>query len=177
MAVTLLRHAALSKQHQKRYVGHSNVALEDFLFEEEKIQSLKEQEFDEVYSSDLLRCTCTLDKIGFSYKTSKAIREVEFKDEFELKNFEEVSKLASFKQEYLNSYLTWHEYICKESFFDFNKRIKDFLNLLDLKKEILICCHAGALKVMSSYLKQEDYETCKSDFSYLDYERIESKLS
>lgn len=174
MAITLIRHGALEKKYQRRYVGHSNIAIDLNLFDEDKIKDLKNKIFDEVYSSDLKRCTLTLDKIGFSYKSNKALREVEFKEEFELKNFEEVSKLSSFKEEYLNSYLSWHEYICKESFISFEKRIKDFLNSLDLKKEILLCSHAGALKVMSAYLKNEEYEKCKSDFSYLHYERIET---
>lgn len=167
MAITLIRHGALEKKYQRRYVGHSNICLDLNLFDEDKIKDLKKTRFDEVYSSDLLRCTSTLDKIGFSYKKDIRLREVKFKDKFELKSFDEVSKFPCFKQKYLDSNNSWHEYICEESLLFFEKRIKDFVESLDFTKEILICSHAGALKILSSYLKDE------TNFEYLDIKKID----
>ncbi len=172
MAVTLLRHGALEKKLQKRYIGHSDIILDENLFEEEKIEFLKKQSFDEIYSSDLLRCTQTLDKMGFTYKKDIRLREVKFKDKFELKNFDEVSKLPCFKQKYLKSQESWHEYICEESFLDFTKRIVAFINSLDLNKNILICSHGGALKILSQYLKKEECFIKNINFEYLDTEVI-----
>jgi len=94
---------------------------------------------------------------------------VRFKDEIEGLNFDEVSKLASFRQHYLESRRRWHNYICKEDPIDFELRIISFFNALAHDQNILVCSHAGTLQKLMALL---GYST--SDIDYLDCIRIEN---
>ncbi len=169
MALTLLRHAALAKKHQGRYNGWSNLNIDLSLFDEKSIALLKHQTFDIVYSSDLQRCTQTLDEIGITYTTDPRLREVKFKDEIEGLNFQEVEQLKSYDENNLNTRDKWHAYICEESQSTFELRIKSFLSELDTDKEILICSHAGTLQKMMVMLGY-----AKNKIEYLEQIRVDN---
>jgi broad specificity phosphatase PhoE len=108
----------------------------------------------------------TLDLINISYKKDSRIREVKFKDKFETKSFNEIEKMDCFNKKHLDSMMLGHEYICEESFTDFENRIKEFIDELPKDKNILICSHAGALKMLNSLLQDIDYDKNHTQFNY-----------
>lgn len=165
--ITLLRHAPLPVEKQGRFIGHSNFDIDLNLTDVNKYISLKNRAYDEIYSSDLLRCTHTLDLIEIKYLIDSRLREVKFKEEFEGKNFSEVEKLESFNIKYLDNVETWHKFICKESYEDFESRIKSFLSNLPKNKDILICSHGGTIKMIYSLLKNENYNDSTLKVQYI----------
>jgi broad specificity phosphatase PhoE len=170
MALTLVRHAALAKEHQGRYNGWTDLDIDPELFDEGKVELLRRQKFDIVYSSDLVRCQQTLEILGIEeYITDERLREVRFKDEVEGLNFQEVEKLSSFKVKYTDKKKDWHNYICDESNKVFKTRVKSFLDALDPSKEILICSHAGTIQRM---MKTLGYS--KGKVEYLESIRIDN---
>lgn len=173
--ITLLRHAPLPLQYQKRYVGHSDVDIDLSLTDISSLESIKKRDYDLILSSDLKRCTQTLDLLDLSYKKDKRLREVEFKEEFELKNFDEIEKMDIFDKKYLDSFLSWHEFICKESFLDFQNRVKQFLQQLPKNSNVLICSHGGTIKMINAILQNEDY--CATTFSIKYLEKVDINIS
>jgi len=172
MALTLLRHAALGKKHQNRYNGWTNLSINPTLFEAHKVALLQIQKFDIVYSSDLIRCTQTLEMMGITnYRTDKRLREVRFKDKIEGLNFNEIEKLSDYKSSYIETKEAWHTYICAESQIDFEKRIQSFLAELPKDKEILICSHAGTLQKIMLFLGY-----AKHKIAYLEHIRIDNVI-
>jgi broad specificity phosphatase PhoE len=170
MALTLLRHAALAKEHQGRYNGWTDLSIDTMLFDEQKIELLKRQKFDIVYSSDLIRCQETLTMMDITeYLTDERLREVRFKAEIEGLNFQEIEKLPSYKSKYIEKQKIWHKYICDESKKELKTRIKGFLEELDISKEILICSHAATLQRMMKILGHK-----KSKIAYLESIRIDN---
>ena len=168
MAVTLLRHAAVSKELQGSYLGWSDVDIDERLFDGSRISTLKETDFDLIISSDLIRCKQTLEKLKKPFTTDPRLREVKFKATIEGKKFSEIEKLQSYDPLFLESELSWHHYICEEPQVDFHQRIKDFLTTLPKDKEILLCSHAGSIKVMMGILGQE-----VKTLQYLEHRRYE----
>ncbi len=168
MALTLLRHAAVSKKLQGSYLGWSDVSIDERLFEMRKVSALREKDFDIIISSDLLRCRQTLEKLDKTFSTDPRLREVKFKAYIEGKKFSDIEKLQSYDTGYLKSEASWHTYICEEPQALFYKRIQDFLATLPSDKEILLCSHAGSIKVMMELLGKE-VKTLK----YLEYTTYE----
>ena len=172
MALTLLRHAALPQKYQERYIGWADINIDPKLFDHKKIALLKTQKFDFIYSSDLTRCTQTLEKMHIKeYIKDERLREVRFKAEIEGKNFYEIEKLTSYKKKYVKKLKRWHKYVCEEPQEDFEARIKSFLEELPKDKEILICSHAGTLQKMMIFLGYT-----KNKIEYLEHIRIDNVL-
>jgi broad specificity phosphatase PhoE len=150
MAITLLRHAAVPKYYQQRYIGWSDILIDKDNIDYNNAKTIIKTDYDLIYSSDLKRCTDTLLLLGKNnFIASKELREVRFKDEIELKNFSQVQKLPSFKQEYLSDYRSWYRYICHESYNEFKSRIDNFLGSLPKDKKILICTHNGVIEYIT----------------------------
>jgi broad specificity phosphatase PhoE len=172
MAITLLRHAALAQEHQGRYNGWTDLSIDPALFDESKVDLLKHQKFDMVYSSDLIRCQRTLEMMGITeFVTDTRLREVRFKKEIEGLSFKEIEKLPSYKSKYIEKQKTWHKYVCDESKKELKTRIKAFLEELDTSKEILICSHAGTLQRMMKILGHK-----KNKIAYLENIRIDNVI-
>ncbi len=167
--ITLLRHAPLPFKYQKCFIGHSDIQIDLTLTDISKLEIIKHRKYDYVFSSDLKRCRQTLDLINLDYTKDDKLREVNFKEEFEGKNFDEIEKLDSYDDKYLSSMKIWHEYICQESFSSFENRIKCFLNTLPKDKDILICAHAGSIKMIYSILENEDYLNSFFKIEYTDF--------
>lgn len=167
--ITLLRHAALPLEYQKRYIGHSDIEIDLSLTDISKLDEIKNRKYDLIFSSDLKRCTQTLDLFNCDYIIDKRLREIEFKEKFEKLNFSEVEKTKEFKKEYLDSTSVWHEFICKESLEDFEKRVEGFIKELAKDKNILICSHGGAIRMLYSKLLNKNYEKLFLDINYLEY--------
>lgn len=172
MAITFLRHASLPKRYHKRYNGWRDIPIEPQTIPKEAYFFLERLSFDKVYSSNLQRCTQTLERVGIcSYQTDARLREVAFKPWVEGRSFEEISQRISYHPSLLESEKRWHRFICQESLFQFEKRLNDFLATLDPTKEILICSHGGSIKKMLSLL---GYDGISLD--YLEWIRIENGI-
>lgn len=148
MALTLLRHSAPPIIYHKKYLGWSDIEINTNLFNFDKVKDIASQNFDFIYSSNLKRCTQTLDEINLPYTTDSRIKELRFKEKIELKSFDEIEKLPCFKQEYLNNEMSWFNYISDEDYPEFKNRIKSFLDEIDPTKNILICSHKGTLNMI-----------------------------
>ena len=172
MALTLLRHAALPKENEHRYNGWTDLNIDPSLFDAKKVALLSKQKFDLIYSSDLVRCQQTLEMMGIDdYITDERLREVQFREEIEGLNFNEIEKLDSYKTSYIEERETWHDYICAESQEAFEARIKSFLEELPINKEILICSHGGTLQKMMAILGY-----AKNKIAYLENIRIDNVI-
>ena len=172
MALTLLRHAALPKKNEHRYNGWIDINIDPSLFDAKKVALLSKQKFDLIYSSDLARCQQTLEMMGIDdYITDERLREVQFREEIEGLNFNEIEKLDSYKTSYIEEKESWHNYICAESQEAFETRIKSFLEDLPSNKEILICSHGGTLQKMMAILGY-----AKNKITYLESIRIDNVI-
>ncbi len=172
MALTLLRHAPLALKYQYRYNGWSDIDIDISLFDRARVKDLENIDFTRVYSSNLLRCTKTLELIGFDrYIEDIRLKEVRFKSYIEGKSFEEISQLPQYSEDFLKSKESWHNFVCDESLEDFNRRIEEFLKELPRDEEILICSHAGVIKRVVEIFNKE-----VSKIDYLDFIRIDSGL-
>jgi len=164
MDVVLLRHAPPSVQFQKRYFGHTNLLIDPQLFDHTKIEPLKNLQFSAVYSSDLSRCTQTLQTMGIDhFITDSRLREVRFKPDIEGKTFEEIAQLKSYDPDFLSSPEKWHAYVCEESREMMSERLLSFLESATGDGTILICAHGGTISTLSSILLPDN------DFQPLDY--------
>ncbi|RXK14223.1 hypothetical protein CP965_01895 [Halarcobacter mediterraneus] len=166
--ITFLRHAPLPLKNQKCYNGHIDLEIDTLLVDYKKIENLQKQKYDLVYSSDLKRCTQTLDLLNFSYKKDERLREVKFKDEFEGKSFDEISKMPIYDEKYLSSFESWHKFIAKESIKEYKQRVNSFLSELPKDKEILVCSHGGTIKLIHSILTNIEYEKSRYSILYLE---------
>lgn len=166
--ITLLRHAPLALEYQKRFIGHTNIDIDLSLTDISKLDNIKDRKYDYIYSSDLQRCTHTLDLIDFNYIQDERLREIKFKEEFEGKNFSEVEKLNSYSIKHLSSMKNWHKYIAAESLDSFEGRIKSFLDELPNDGDILICSHGGTIKMIHSILENENYHNSLLKVDYID---------
>lgn len=166
--ITLLRHAPLALEYQKRYIGHSDIDIDLSITDISKLDTIKTREYDYIFSSDLKRCTQTLDLLDLNYTKDFRLREIEFKEEFEGKNFSELESLDSFDIKHLSSMKTWHAYIAKESIKDFENRVRSFLKELPKNADILICSHGGTIKMIHSILDNQDYHTNLLKVNYIE---------
>lgn len=153
MELILLRHGALSETYQKRYIGHSDIPIDPALFDAAKIAPLAHRAYTHVYSSDLSRCTQTLERMGIdSFVADPRLREVAFKPPIEGKDFSQLEAMEGFDPHFLTSMERWHEFVCEEPLAAFRERIRNFLDELPQNGEILICTHAGTIREILSLL-------------------------
>ncbi|HQS67057.1 MAG TPA: histidine phosphatase family protein [Sulfuricurvum sp.] len=153
MELTLLRHAPPHQEYYGCYNGHTDIPIDIACFEHAKIQPLLHHQFDRIYSSDLQRCTATLEAMGVTAFIADArLREVRFKPSIEGKTFAQIEGQEDFNSRYLDSKESWHKYICDESFEIFQARIQSFLDELPKDKNILICSHGGTISMVLSLL-------------------------
>ncbi len=172
--ITFLRHAPLALKNQKCYNGHIDLDIDSSLVDFNQIETIQKQKYDLVYSSDLKRCTQTLDLLKLSYIKDERLREVKFKDEFEGKSFAEISKMPIYDEKYLSTFESWHEFIAQESIEKYKQRVNSFLNELPKNRDILVCSHGGTIKLIHSLLTNIKYEESSYSISYL--ESLEFKI-
>ena len=150
MSLTLLRHAAPAMEFHGRYIGHTDIPIDPELFTPITLP----HDYDRVYSSDLTRCTQTLQQLGYrDFEIDARLREVRFKKQFEGKNFAEIEQTAEYDPCFLESQERWHDFVCDESSTAFRGRLASFLDDLPREQNILVCAHAGTIAEMLSLLK------------------------
>lgn len=161
MSLTLLRHAAPPIAFHGRLLGHTDIGIDLALLNAVTLP----MPYDAIYSSDLRRCTQSLETLGYhDFTTDERLREVAFKKQFELKSFAEIEKMEEYDPIFLDSMESWHTFICEESIEHFRRRIEMFLEELPLYKNILVCSHGGTIREILSILKIEP-----KDLGYLEY--------
>ena len=162
MTIYLLRHAPVIEKYEGCYNGWINIDIQKNISPIKELQSIN---FDAIYSSDLLRCTKTLDLLGFrDYQIDQRIRESKFKNHHEGKKFNQIDPPKSA----LKDMKSWYKFLCDESVEEFRNRIKSFLDQLKGDK-ILICSHGGAIRMMISILQQKDfYNLFEKKIDYLE---------
>lgn len=149
MSLTLLRHAPLAKEYHGRHIGHTDTPIDPVLFTPITLPLA----YDLIYSSDLSRCTQTLEQLGYQdFQTDKRLREVRFKTSFEGKRFDEIERMEIYEPSFLESQERWHDFICDESVEEFRGRIASFLDDIPLEQNILVCAHGGTIAEMLSLL-------------------------
>lgn len=154
MELTLLRHAAPPLAYHGCHIGHTDIDIDERLFDYDKVQPVTRQHYDAVYSSDLRRCTATLKRMGIeNFILDARLREVRFKPGIEGKTFAEIEKQGDFDPHFLNSPESWHRYVCDESRESFRSRIRSFLDELPQDSRVLLCTHAGTIAMIFSILK------------------------
>lgn len=152
MPLTLLRHAAPPVEYHGRTIGHTDIPIDPELF----CSVALPYSYDAIYSSDLIRCTQTLEHLGYTdIITDPRLREVRFKEQCEGKKFDEIEKMEQYHPSFLESQERWHTFLCEESHEHFRRRIETFLGELPLHKNILICSHGGTIREILSLLKSE----------------------
>lgn len=170
MELTLLRHASPHEKFHGCYNGHTDIPIDLARFGHDKIQPLLHHHFDRIYSSDLQRCTATLETMGITvFTTDSRLREVRFKPSIEGKTFAQIEASDDFDPRVLASREAWHYYVCDESLPIFRTRIESFLDELNSGENILICSHGGTIAMILSLLDPAlEYEPV----GYLDYINI-----
>lgn len=161
MVLTLLRHAAPRAEYHGRTIGHTDISIDTTRFQPIKLP----RSYDVIYSSDLSRCTQTLEQLGYSdFIVDGRLREVRFKTQFEGKNFGEIERMDAYNARALESEEAWHAFVCEESSSDFRERINTFLRELPSDKNILVCSHAGTIREMLTQLRHPPQK-----LDYLEY--------
>ncbi len=156
MELILLRHGAVAEAYQKRYLGHTDIPIDPELFDAAKVSPLREIPYDRVYSSDLVRCTQTLERMGTrEYVTDPRLREVCFKPDIEGKNFAQIEATEGFDPSTLESMEHWHAFVCEEPLESFRQRIRGFLEELPRNETVLICTHAGTIREILALLRPD----------------------
>lgn len=149
MSLTLLRHAPPPLAYHGRYIGHTDIPIDSELFTPITLPLT----YDVIYSSDLLRCTQTLEQLGYpDFKTDERLREVRFKAPFEGKSFDEIERMEIYNPRFLESQEQWHSFVCDESVEEFRGRIASFLEDIPPAKNILLCAHGGTIAEILSFL-------------------------
>ncbi len=150
MKLYLLRHAPVIEKYDGCYNGWIDIDIQPNI---KPIKELQNIHFDSIYSSDLLRCTKTLELLGFfNYQIDQKIRESKFKIEYEGKNFNQIKA----PQSALKDMKSWYTFLCDESIEEFKNRIESFLKELKGDK-ILICSHGGAIRMILSIIEKRDF--------------------
>ena len=161
MQLTLLRHAPPPIIYQGRYLGHTDLSIDPELF----TPILLPYTYDAVYSSDLSRCMQSLKALGYvDFTRDERLREVRFKERFELKSFEEIERMEGYNPKFLESEERWHDFVCDESREAFRQRIASFLDDLPPQQNILICSHGGTINEILKHLKNNP-----KSLDYLEY--------
>ncbi|MFH1379528.1 MAG: histidine phosphatase family protein [bacterium] len=162
--VILMRHGMTEWVKQKRYCGTADIELnETGLTQAEKLyERLQHEKINQVFSSDLKRCVrfAEIACKGHSINISPALRELTF-GIFEGKTFEEL------KEQMPELYTKWITTPFKthipqaEDMLAFAKRVLDEFKRIITSytgKTIVICTHAGPIRVILSNASGENLE-------------------
>lgn len=155
----LIRHGHINTGSEKRYIGSTNLPLDELGKEQVKALSrfLLSEHLDAIYSSPLVRCIQTTDAIcryhGLSYTLLDDLREIHMGDW-------ENKTIASIKETYPKAYEERGiniEYFTPphgENFAMLSKRVIKAFNHIEQTnaKHIAIVAHAGVNRVLLSHL-------------------------
>lgn len=160
MKITLIRHAEVIKEYQGKYNGHIDIPISKSGEEEAKklATKLKNEKFDKIFCSDLLRAKQTLKAFDLDIEPiyTDKLREKSW-GIHEGKSFDEIETLGI---EYIN-FEQWISELDGENIQDYQDKIKNYFfeTIFKQKKEnILVVTHAGAIRILLKIIKNLPYE-------------------
>lgn len=156
MKITFVRHAEVIEEYKGKYNGHIDIPLSEYGKQQAKelAYSLKDEVFDKVYCSDLIRARETLEAFDLDVETifTEDLREKSW-GVHEGKSFEEIEasgiKYENFEQ--------WLEALDGENIEVYRKNLSHyFYNTLlkDTSKNILVFTHSGFIKTLYSVVQK-----------------------
>jgi broad specificity phosphatase PhoE len=176
MRITLVRHAEVIKEYQGRYNGHIDIplSLNGIKHAKELALKLKDEKFDKIYCSDLLRAKQTLEQFSYSVEPifSSSLREKSW-GIHEGKSFDEIEKMGI---EYKN-FEQWISTLDGESVKEYSQKLESYFRGVIFKqkeKNILVVTHSGVIKTLISILEGISLEDAFAiDLPYSSYKVIE----
>ncbi|MFV8828438.1 histidine phosphatase family protein [Alkalihalobacterium sp. APHAB7] len=163
LAVTLLRHSLTDYNEQKRYLGWTDIPINDK--GKQLLAELKDKyrylHTDVIYSSDLTRCVTTAEILypNVSIIKDKSLRELNFGD-WEGKTYEEIKEEPLYRKwlDDLNktippngeAYLSFQSRIINS----WNNIIKDALG--QKRKHIIVVSHGGPIRCILSQMTSQN---------------------
>lgn len=153
MRLYLVRHGQSSTNGKKIYQGQLDTDLTELGIEQAKkiADRLKEYKFENIYCSDLIRAKKTAQEIIKLHPKTKInyderIREIDHGD-MTGKNHDEL-KYEERKKDPLN-----YKFENGENYYDFEKRIREFLDeVINKNEDTLVVSHGGTIKVLVGLL-------------------------
>lgn len=161
--IYILRHGETEYGREKRYLGHTNCKLsENGLEDAKKLYCVfKNLEIENIYSSDLERCTNTINIVFPERKVVllKALREINM-GEWEGLTFEEIKikKPEEFKKR--GEKIAFFAPPKGESFNQCQQRAVKALDEIvkSTNKNVVICTHAGFIRALLCRLLNKDLD-------------------
>lgn len=155
MKITFVRHTEVEEKYIGKYNGHIDITLSNNGKKQAKelANRFKDEKFDKVYCSDLLRAKETLEAFNLNVEPiyTKKLREKSWGSD-EGKSYDEICKEKNI--EYKN-FEQWISALDGESIIDYQKRVKSyFVDVLkkDNAKNILVVTHSGFIKILISII-------------------------
>lgn len=155
MKITLLRHAEVQEEYRGKYNGHIDISLSHYGKEQAftLAQKYKNEGFDAVFCSDLLRARETLKPFTLQCKPTfaPALRE-KFWGAHEGKSFDEICAEGI---EYKN-FTQWINALDGESVEAFTQRVHSYFFETILKQKsanVLVVTHSGVIKTLLSLIQ------------------------
>ena len=160
MKITLVRHAQVLESYIGKYNGHIDIPLSEHgkVQAKELANIFKNEEFDKVYCSDLLRARETLDPFNITTEITftPKLREKSW-GKHEGKSFDEIEdsgiKYKNFEQ--------WLKALDGEDIKIYQGNLKEYFykTILESKyKNILIMTHAGFIKTLIGVVQKSPIE-------------------
>ena len=161
MKITLVRHSEVDEKYHKRYNGHIDIGLSRKGKEEAAALAaiFKEEEFDAVYCSDLLRSRETITPFRQSGDAifTPLLREKSW-GKHEGMSFDEI--IAAGEIHYEN-FPQWIKALDGEAYETYIKRIKEFFLEYLLSQNVntvLVVTHAGVIRVLMALVQDLSLE-------------------
>jgi len=176
--ITLVRHAEVIEEYQGKYNGHIDIPLsKNGKKQAQKLaQKLKNENFDRIYCSDLIRAKQTLDAFDLDIEPvyTDRLREKSW-GKHEGKSFEEIqSEGIEYK-----SFEQWINELDGEDIESYCNNAKEyFFNTISKSdsRNILVITHAGFIKTILAIVKNIPLEDAfKINISYTNYVVLNGK--
>lgn len=169
MNITLVRHAEVLESYIGKYNGHIDIPLSKHGKEQAQklAQKFKNENFDAIYCSDLLRARQTLEPFITDTQVifTSELREKSW-GEHEGKSFEEIEASGIIYE----NFEQWVGSLGGESMNTYSKRVKKYFSstILQSKNEnILLITHAGFIRTLLSQIENISLEdTFKTKLPY-----------
>ena len=160
MKIFLLRHTTLDVDIDTFY-GQTDIDVSKSFLKEVNIikNKILNNDIDlkklKIFSSPLKRCTKLTKELTYKFDIDDRIKEMNLGD-WEMKKMKEIPSFQ--KDEWENNLLSF-KIPNGESNSEFLSRLNNFLqDILSLKSDVLIVCHAGSINGMISILTDEPFD-------------------
>lgn len=170
MNIMLVRHAEVLESYIGKYNGHIDIPLSKHGKEQAQklAQRFKNENFDAIYCSDLLRARQTLEPF---IRNTEVIFTSELREKswgiHEGKSFEEIEASGIIYE----NFNQWIDALDGESIDLYSQRVKEYFSstiLQSKKKNILVITHAGFIKILLTHIQNisiEDTFTTKLPYA------------